>query len=148
MGKGEEGMITREPRAGYGYGTIRLSWQFAEQITPFAQIKATDTQGYLEDQGIFAQIKQRLLLPESYTIHGVYFEPMRRTWCILVEAPGIPIPSEGEMLPVLTPIYQHCYNFEKWQGDGDKPPDSVTLLRVDIASDPFMVLKVTDGKRI
>jgi hypothetical protein len=141
-------MIKREPRAGYGYGIIRLSWQLAEHIAPFVQIKAADTQGCLEDQGILAQIKQSLLLPDDYTIHGVYFEPMRRTWCILVEAPGIPIPSEGEILPVLTPIYQHCYDFEKWQGDGDKPPDSVTLLRVDIAPDPFIVLRVADGEQL
>lgn len=128
-------MIERMPREGYGCGIIRLSWQLADHIAPFLQIKVTDVQGHLEDQGVFEQVKQSLLLPENYTIHGVFLESMRRTWRVLVEAPGIPIPDEGMDLPVVTPIYQRTWDFEKGTYQA-------RLERIDIATDPYHVLRV------
>jgi len=131
-------LVARYPREGYGFGAIRLTWKLASAVSALAElelINATDTQGALRDRGTFDRFKQGLHLPDDYIIHGIYIEPLYRTWCVLVEAPGVPIPHEGEELPSLTPIYEIRFP------DGDPAHREVVLLRVDVATDPYMVLR-------
>lgn len=138
-------MIDRQPREGYGFGIIRLSYKLAEVATfshVFALIEHTDVQGHLKEQGILDQIRQHLLLPDEYRLLGAYIEPPRLTWCLLIEAPGVPIPDEGEYLPVLTPVYEHRYNFAVEQVCDGKPTYEVYLVRVDISRDPTIALRV------
>lgn len=127
-------MINRMPRKGYGYGIIRVSHTLTRDIVPLSQIKRTDVQGELQERGTFEQVKQALLLPDDYTIMGIYMEAMRFTWCILVEAPDIPHPELGCELPVLTPIYQQDWNeqSEKYQS---------SLLRVDISNNDHNIVR-------
>jgi len=133
-------MITKEPRKSYGFGIIRMSWQLTQHLAPFISLKEVNVQGeltqrHIEEQGIFEQMKQTLFLPDDYGIHGIFFEVPRMTWCVLVEAPGVPAPNEGEELPVLTHVYEHIYDFEKNTYQG-------RLKRIDVASDPHMALRV------
>jgi hypothetical protein len=128
-------MIDRMPREGYGYGIIRMSRQLTEHIAPLAQIELTNVQGELKDRGVFDQVKQALYLPADYTIMGIYIETYRLTWCILVEAMGVPIPEEGAVLPVLTPIYAYTFDVE----NGTK---SARLMRIEVSTDPYHVLRV------
>lgn len=129
-------MIDRMPREGYGYGIIRMSRQLTEHIAPLAWIGMTNVQGELHERGVFDQVRQGLHLPDDYTIMGIYVEPYRFTWCILVEAPGVPIPEEGAVLPVLKPIYQVRYP------DGTPESRETVLLRVEVATDPYHVLRI------
>ena len=48
-----------------------------------------------------------LLLPETYTMRGVYFDVARYSWTEVVESEQIPTVSPAEMLPVLIPHYLH-----------------------------------------
>lgn len=128
-------MIDRLPRAGYGYGIIRMSRTLTRNIAPLAQVKLTDTQGYLKDAGVFEQVKQNLHLPDDYSILGIYIEPCRFTWCVLLEAPDVPIPEEGAMLPVLIPVYSQTYDYEKRLVD-------IRFERVEISVDPYLALRV------
>lgn len=124
-------MLDRMPRAGYGYGVLRISFRLASHIASLLQIRSTDVQGQLQDNCAFDQVKQGLLLPEDYAIMGVFLEPYRYTWCIVVEAPGIPIPEEGALLPVIMPTYQI-----------DARTGVRSLLKIDIAEDYNHVLRV------
>jgi len=75
---------------------------FADVFT----IDATDTQGVLRDKGVFTEVQKRLLLPESYQVHYIFYEWMLRQWSIIVESPDLPLAIEGQELPRLTPWYQ------------------------------------------
>ncbi len=68
-------------------------------------IGLADVQGRLRDSGIFDTVKKALLLPESYHIHGIFYNAFRRVWELVVEGPNLPIVYEAETLPVVMPIY-------------------------------------------
>lgn len=128
-------MIDRLPREGHGYGIIRMSFELTAHIAPLAQINLTDVQGELHAQGVFEQVKQGIYLPDDYTIMGIYIEPYRFAWVIVVEAPGIPSVAEGEVLPVLIPIYRHT-----WATLTNTRQSR--LERIELAPDPMHVLRV------
>lgn len=88
-------------------GAIRMSVRAIEDLIPEVfYISNTDTQGMLRSDGIYDEVKKKLLLPDSYIIHGIYYRWMGRVWDIVVESPDLPLVHEGEMLPVLTPTYR------------------------------------------
>ena len=89
-----------------GYGLIRVSFQLGCELTSKLHIDRTTTQGELRDRGIFADCHTALHLPESYKIFGIFVEPYRLCWSIVVESPEIPIADEGTELPHCTPIYR------------------------------------------
>ncbi len=68
-------------------------------------VDAADTQGYLRDTGVFNRIKEALLLPPSYTVLNLFTGPLRRTWLIGVESPDLPVVTEYEEAPRITPTY-------------------------------------------
>jgi hypothetical protein len=80
---------------GYAYIEIRgvYPWDWG------LNVEDTDTQGILRDKGVFAAIHQRLHLPTSYTILGIYFRMMQRVWDIGVQSPDLPRVSDYEMAP-------------------------------------------------
>lgn len=135
-------MVERRPREGCGFGIIRLTFGLAKYVAPLISIELTDTMGALKERGVFDQLKAGLHLPDDYTIHGIYIEAMRRTWLMLVEAPGVPIPDEGELIPTLIPVYEHHYNFAAERARDGSPAYEVRLTRVDISSDPHRALRV------
>jgi hypothetical protein len=47
-----------------------------------------------------------LLLPDGYSIIGSFFDITRYQWTVIVESDTLPLPREGEMLPLLMPTYQ------------------------------------------
>jgi hypothetical protein len=96
----------------------KKSWHemFADVLT----VDSTDIQGVLRDKGVFAEVRKRLLLPETYTVHNIFYEWLPRTWSVVVEGPDLPLIVEGMEPPRLTPWYQR-------NEDG-----STSLVRVDI----------------
>ena len=78
-----------------------------------------DIQGVLREKGVYAEVHKRLLLPETYTVHGIFYEWLPRTWNIVVEGPDLPLAVEGLELPKLKPWYQR-------NADG-----STSLVRID-----------------
>ncbi len=69
-------------------------------------VASTDIQGILRDKGVFATIHDCLLLPETYTVHGIFYKWMYRQWNVVVEGPDLPLVIEGMEYPQVTPIYQ------------------------------------------
>ncbi|HVB73112.1 MAG TPA: hypothetical protein VNE38_06100 [Ktedonobacteraceae bacterium] len=63
-----------------------------------------DTQGHLRDTGVFARIKETLLLPESYTVLVLVMRTWR-IWWIGVESPDLPPVPDSEEPPEITPKY-------------------------------------------
>jgi len=102
-------------------GIIRISGDWWREVFgDTLKVDATDTQGVLRDKGVFAEVRKRLLLPETYIVHNIFYEWIRRTWCVVVEGPDLPSAVEGLELPQVTPIYQR-------NEDG-----STSLVRIDI----------------
>lgn len=62
--------------------------------------------GKVEVQELFDTFQSFLMLPEEYSIIGVYFDPLPRWWQISVESDAILLPSQGEMIPLLYPSWQ------------------------------------------
>ncbi len=81
---------------------------------------ALDLQGRLRGKGIFAEVRKRLLLPESYIVHSIFYKWMLRQWSVVVEGPDLPLAIEGTELQEVTPVYQR-------HEDG-----SSSLVRIDI----------------
>jgi len=47
-----------------------------------------------------------ILLPEAYSILGVYFDVSRFSWVMVVESEQIPAVGPGKMLPMLLPLHR------------------------------------------
>jgi hypothetical protein len=77
------------------------------EIDRMIEIEKLNTQGELKDHGVFDKIHQFLLLPETYKIIGVFFQPWSnyRLWAIVVESEAIPLEEEG-WLPKIIPTYR------------------------------------------
>lgn len=97
-----------------GYGVVRLSFKLGTYIMPEARIEDTTTQGTLRDSGFFFQVHERLMLPESYEILGIYLEFYKLCWAIVVRSPEIPLVEEGAELPHITPVYHRDELNEQW----------------------------------
>jgi hypothetical protein len=63
-----------------------------------------------------------LQLPDGYTIIGSFFSIVHYQWMVIVESDALPIPKEGEMLPLLSPMYQRTAD-----GKVSLVPDSLKL---------------------
>ena len=109
-----------------GYGIIRLSFSLAEDILPEAKLEETTVQRELRDTGFFAELKQRLLLPESYELLSNHVEPYQLCWVLIARSPEIPRVDEGALLPHCTPIYTKTFN-------GIEPP-TMSLNHIHIES--------------
>lgn len=100
--------MTFEIRDGYGYGIIQISVGLANELMPDATIDDTTTMGELRNQGVLAQIHHNLLLPERYTVLGIFLQYYRGLWSVLVEAPieECPRVDTGAYLPNIAPVYR------------------------------------------
>ncbi len=102
-------------------GIIRISADAGyEMFADVLSIDSTNIQGVLRDKGVFAEVRTRLLLPESYIVHNIFYQWMLRTWSIVIEGPDLPLVVEGLELPQVTPVYRR-------NEDG-----STSLVRIDI----------------
>ncbi len=63
----------------------------------------------MEVKPLFDAWHNFLLLPESYKVVGVYYEPPRQSWLLIVESEDIPLPPRDELLPIITSRYQVEY---------------------------------------
>jgi hypothetical protein len=100
--------MTFQIREGYGYGVILISMCLANELMPEAQLDDTTTMGELRNQGVLEQIHRNLLLPERYSVLGVFLQHYRGLWSVLVEAPieECPRREPGAYLPNIAPIYR------------------------------------------
>lgn len=100
--------MTFEIREGYGYGIILISVGLANELMPDAKISDTTTMGELATQGVLEQIHRNLLLPERYTVLGVFLQYYRCLWSVMVEAPIAECPrvQPGAYLSNIAPIYR------------------------------------------
>jgi len=62
--------------------------------------------GMMEVKELFDTFQSFLLLPEGYSIIGVFYEPLFQAWNVIVESKSILLPSPGEMIPLLIPTYE------------------------------------------
>ncbi len=85
-------------------GVIHISDNLVREMG--ISVDAADTQGILRDKGIFAEVHKRLLLPQTYIMHNLFYEWRYRVWSVLVEGPDLPLAVEGTELQEVTPVYQ------------------------------------------
>lgn len=71
-------------------GVIYISDKYMQVIDPEINLNYVDPMGHYRVTGAFARLRECLLLPENYTIHGVFSMHMGREWAILVESPDLP----------------------------------------------------------
>lgn len=45
--------------------------------------------------------KRYFLLPDEYSVVGIYFDVIYQMWAIIVESEKIPLPPQGQMIPRL-----------------------------------------------
>ncbi|MFL5623971.1 MAG: hypothetical protein ACJ788_00055 [Ktedonobacteraceae bacterium] len=100
MGDGEQ----KEPREEPHYAVIKVARRFLDHLD--LKIERCDTQGMLQDKGVFDQVRNGLQLPDGYEIKGIYIEYLRNTWCVGVYHPNIPIVPEFCDLPEIEMIYR------------------------------------------
>src|SRR5258708_7371970 len=62
--------------------------------------------GIIEAQPLLDTWQSFLLLPEGYTVIGVFFDVSYYTWVIVIESHAIPLPPKGDMIPLLSPLYE------------------------------------------
>lgn len=88
-------------------GVIRVDDESMHEFLPEISIEDCDTNRQLRARGAFALIKERLLLPESYTVRCMWAEHVGYTWAILVESPELPDMPVGNGLeyPEIEGIY-------------------------------------------
>jgi hypothetical protein len=61
---------------------------------------------WMEVKELFDTFQSLLLLPAEYKIIRVFFDIAYNLWTLIVESDALPVPKEGEMLPLLMPTYQ------------------------------------------
>jgi hypothetical protein len=83
-------------------------------------VDSLDIQGVLRGKDVFTEVHKRLLLPESYIVHNIFYKWRYRQWSIVVEGPDLPLVIEGMEYSQVTPIYSR-------NEDG-----STNLVRIDI----------------
>lgn len=84
-------------------------------------LRDCNTQGRLEDAGVFAEVHKELRLPANYTIHFLFYRwSASPNWEVGVTSPDLPIMEEFTEPPILTPIYTRS-------GDG-----TTSLLKIRI----------------
>src|SRR5689334_16201265 len=101
-------------------GVICISGEWWREVfEDTLKIDSLDIQGALREKGVFVEVHKRLLLPESYIVHGIFYKWMHRQWSIVVEGPDLPVVIEGVEYSQVTPIYRR-------NEDG-----STSLVRID-----------------
>lgn len=100
MSEEEQKEVREEPR----YATIRVQRRFLEHLD--LKIDRCDTQGTLQDKGVFDQVHKGLQLPDGYTIKGIFIQPLQYIWNVIVYHPEIPIASEYCDLPEIEVKYR------------------------------------------
>jgi hypothetical protein len=108
-------------------GVVRIQYDLLKQLD--IDIKNCNVQGEFQEKGVFAALQKKLLLPESYTIYGLFLGWPFREWQLVVESPDLPVLEEGCEPPNITPIYRSVY--PKYPPYGDKTYELVKIMIED-----------------
>lgn len=100
-------------------GVLFVAHSLLSQLDPDITISHTDIMAQLRDDGVFARLRDRLLLPKNYTVVGIFTQNFGHTWAILVESPELPgnLTHEGIEYPRLEPRYVSVFNKETGKYD-------------------------------
>ena len=112
------------------------------RIFPEITIEATDTQGHLRDTGVFETLRNRLLLPESYTIRGIFMYSNKREWAIQIESPDFPDANNFNWNDIEYPCIEPTYCKTLDETTGQYEPHLV-----EIKVHAQHIVPVTDGHR-
>lgn len=97
-------------------GVLFIRADMLTQLAPEITLDTTNTQGQLRDTGVFARLRERLLLPDSYTLVAVFAQNFGREWAILIESPELPDVGEFSWesieYPRIEPTYCQTYSEE------------------------------------
>lgn len=102
--------ILPAPQREFQAGVISVSYSLMDLFG--IDMRGCNTQGEFQDKGMFADLHKRLLLPESYTIRGIFNRPWSGLWDIVVESPDLPPVQQGSEAPAITPVYITVYDAE------------------------------------
>lgn len=100
-----QGILLEEHR----YGIIRVSHTVMVHLDTRIDFSGCTLQGEYADKGVFASLHDRLLLPASYVIKGIFMRWGIMCWDVVVENPDLPILEFGYEPPQITPIYEVTY---------------------------------------
>jgi hypothetical protein len=108
------------PQREFRAGVISVSYTIMDLFG--IDMQGCNTQGEFQDKGVFAELHKRLLLPEAYTIRGIFYRPWSGPiWDIVVESPDLPTVEQGCEAPAITPVYEAIYHEpEDEPGTGEK----------------------------
>lgn len=100
-------------------GVIHISDKYMRVVDPEINLNYVDPMGHYRVTGAFARLRECLLLPKNYTIHGVFSMQLGRTWAVLVESPDLPeidndFSWEGLEWPHIDPVY--CQTLDEATG--------------------------------
>lgn len=102
-------MSNTEPRKEERCGIIRITAEAMTYLVPEITINLCDTQGKMREQGLFEKVHEKLLLPASYTVLGIFTERYGRGWAIVVESPELPVAQELEEYPDIELMYRYDF---------------------------------------
>jgi hypothetical protein len=99
------------PQREFRAGVISVSYSLMDLFG--IDMRGCNTQGEYQDKGVFADLHKKLLLPDSYTIRGIFYRPWSGPiWDIVVESPDLPPIEQGCEAPAITPVYITVYDAE------------------------------------
>lgn len=91
------------------YGIILISSKVMDHLAVGIDLSGCTIQGEFKDSGVFATLREKMLLPESYTIVAIFMRWGIRWWEIVVEHPDLPVLEPGCEPPIITPVYETLY---------------------------------------
>lgn len=62
--------------------------------------------GKMEVKELFDTFQSFLLLPEGYSVAGVFYSPLFRLWEVVVQSKDILLPPPNEQIPTLYPAFE------------------------------------------
>lgn len=69
-------------------------------------LRDCNTQGLLEDTGVFAEVHKKLQLPQNFIIRGMLSRYLDSAWSVWVTSPDLPVVADYTDPPGLNLIYQ------------------------------------------
>lgn len=97
-------------------GVLSITARQIGELVPEITLDNVEVTGHLRDTGTFARLKERLLLPENYTVVGVFMQRFGQEWAILVESPDLPYTGDFAWeyieYPRIEPVYCQTLNEE------------------------------------
>ena len=108
-------------------GVILISGLMLHQhlLPDTLHIEDTDTQGMLRDKGVFAALHDKLMLPSSFTIQGVYYQALHRIWQVVIACSEMPAVEEGQDFPII----DLQYIMQEEPIENEQAQDSISMIK-------------------